>query len=76
MKRRKQCILAVLLAAVVCLTGCRAADSVKSGIRKILIDRQAERYAAQFEQLSADEVEEARQSVASEDYAYSQLSGE
>ena len=76
MKRRKQCILAVLLAAAVCLTGCRAADSVKSGIRQILIDRQAERYAAQFEQLSADEVEEARQSVTSEDYAYSQLSGE
>lgn len=67
---------ALLAAGMILITGCGAAQSLTDGIRKALIDKQAEQYGQQFAEISEETVARARDNVAETDYAFSQLSDE
>lgn len=76
MRKGIMCRIAVLAAAAVLFTGCGAVDSVVGKVRQVLIDKQAEVYAGQFETVSAEAMADVRKEVRETDYAFGQLSEE
>ncbi len=73
-RRALACLAACLAAAL--LTGCQAVASVRDAVRETLIEKQADIYAGQFEEVTEEELAAAREKAAAGDYAYGQLPAE
>ena len=73
---RRIAILCVFCGTAAFLAGCQAVESLRDSVREVMVEKQADIYAEQFEEVTEAQIARVQAEVTEDDYAYAHLSEE